>query len=255
MAKGKIKAYTRGLLRVANHRAFWLRVLGEVNNQQIWLIRTRESHIHKDPKVLIVAGFHGEEKAGPLGILKWLENSDRGIFKKIDLSFIPVVNPTGFNRGVRKNSWGEKTNCGFVHKTDKLSKEGRILNRNIKFLTELAKDGFLSLHEDEGEKNFYVYSYEDVDKPSEAAYALRNVEAKYFKKLQNGIKVNEEGDPEAAVEDGIIHKLCDGSLEDYFMHKGIRAFVTETPGKCRISRRIEATMAIINKFIDLSLGG
>jgi hypothetical protein len=243
----------KDFLHIVERKSLWLKVLGEINNHQIWLLRTRETNEHTDANILIASGFHGEEKAGPLGVLKWLEDCDTEIFKKVDLTFLPVVNPIGFNRGIRYNTWGEKNNCGFCHKIDKPSKEGKILLKNIKDLTRFAKDGFLSLHEDVTEKNFYVYSYEDVNEPSRMAYELRDLEAKFFKPIKDGVKVNEETDPDAYAKDGIVHKLCDGSFEDSLMHKGIRAMVTETPGKCRISRRIEATKAIIDKFIELSL--
>jgi hypothetical protein len=254
MAKRNFKRYMQQLLRVSNHKAFWLRVLGEVGNQQIWLLRTRQTHNHSDPKLLIAAGFHGEEKAGPWGILKWLEGCDEEILKRADLSFLPVVNPTGFNRGIRKNIWGERTNCGFCHKIDTPSKEGEILIKNIKFLTSLAKDGFLSLHEDILEHCFYIYSFEKSSEPGPFTYAIRDLEAKFFKQMKNDTPVNEESDPEALVKDGIVWKLCDGSFEDYLFHRGVlRTIVTETPGKCRISRRVDATKAIIDEFIKLSL--
>jgi len=247
-----MNSYWNRLFDVICEKNLFLTILGKVGKRYIFLIRT-SLEVNERPNLLIAAGFHGEEKAGPLGILAWLESCDSKIFKEVNLFFLPVVNPIGFNRGIRYNTWGEKSNQGFCHKIDEPSREGRVLLKNIKLLTGSAKDGFLSLHEDILEKNFYVYSYEDVEEPSRMAYELRNLEAKFFKQIDDGVKVNEVCDPDAYAKDGIIHKLCDGSFEDCLMHKGIRSMVTETPGKCRISRRIEATKAIIDKFIEVSL--
>jgi len=258
MSRSLIKKYMKQLLRVVNHKELWLKVLGEVNNHQIWLVRCRETSEHKDPKFLITAGFHGEEKAGPLAILRWLEECDGKIFEKVDISFIPVVNPIGFNRGIRYNTWGERTNCGFCHtrrSKDKPSHEGEILIRNIDLLRKLASDGFLSLHEDITTDKFYIYIYTFRKSWEVFAGGMRSEEAKFFKQALDGEKVNEEGDPDAVVHKGVVYNLHDGSFEDWMLHLKVPySVVTETPGKKRISKRVEAGVALINKFISLRTG-
>lgn len=256
MTKGRLKGYMKRLFHITSQKFFLLRILGEINNHQIWLLRTRENTEHQDPKLLICSGFHGEEKAGPLAILKWLEECRDSILEKVDLSFIPIVNPTGFNRGIRYNSWGEKTNCGFCYDSknrDKPSKEGQILINNIELLKNLAKDGFLSLHEDIISREFYIYGFSKSGKPNSLIYKIRDKEMEFFKPISNNVKINEEGDTETYAKDGIVMNLHDGSFEDWLFHLGVPvSIVTETPGKARISKRIECGVALINEFIELA---
>ena len=253
--KSIMKNYMKQLFHLANHKGLWLKVLGEVGSYQIWLVRSRESSEHKNPRMLITAGFHGEEKAGPLAILKWLEECDGKVFERVDLSFIPVVNPTGFNRGMRKNIWSERTNCGFCHwikSEDTRSHEGEILLGNIALLRSLAADGFLSLHEDVTTDRFYIYIYSFRKDWKEFGEGLRRVESKWFRQMPDGEEVNEEGDPKAVVQGGLVYNLHDGSFEDLMLHLKVPySAVTETPGKARISRRIQAGVELINKFIEL----
>jgi hypothetical protein len=209
------------------------------------------------PNLLISGGFHGEEIAGPWAILKFLETAFTDLLDKANLTFLPCVNPIGFNRGTRYARAGERTNAGFCHEEetgDKLSTEGQILMENIDFLIKSASGGFLSLHEDDTVDKFYIYSFEHTLKPGRFTIAMRDEEAKYFEVLPDGIEVNEEGDPESIVEQGIVYRLCDGSFEDMLFHRGVsRTLVIETPAKSiALEKRVEVGVALIMKFINLS---
>jgi len=257
-----IRRYVKKMFSISASRRFWLCVLGEVETKgdvhQIWLLRTRNSVDHEDPKMLIVSAFHGEEKAGPYSILKWMKNCDQNILKKVDLSFIPIVNPIGFKRNTRYNTLGEKTNCGFCHPENKESpsREGQILINNIDLLRPLAEDGFLSLHEDISAKEFYLYTFDESKKSGEFTIGMRESLQKFFPKALDGVRVIVDTGVGPFVKDGIInhHKLHDGSFEDWLHHLGVpRIVVTETPGTYQLRRRINAGVYAINKFINLNL--
>lgn len=250
--------YTNRLLKVTAKKKLWLSILGEVEDRPIWLIRTNMLYDKKKPHILIAAGFHGEEKAGPLAIMRWLETKQ--IPSRIDLSFIPVVNPVGFNTGQRYGNSALKTNAGFCHPEigDAPSPEGQILLINEGNLKKLARNGFLSLHEDITTKEYYCYSYEPYDKPSDFIRTIRDVEDRFFGRYKDGNGVITDCSSvlypdRAIVYEGLVHNLCDGSYEDFRMHQGCKhSMATETPGLLRISRRIGANMAIIDKFIELT---
>lgn len=247
------------LLKAAEIKKLWLHILGAVEEFPIWLVRTSMIYDKKKPHILIVAGFHGEEKAGPLAIIKWLESKQ--IPSRVDISFLPVINPVGFNIGKRYNSQNQKSNAGFCHPElgDAPSREGQILLANEIILKKLARNGFLSLHEDITTTEYYMYAYESNGQPSIMAKQIRNVEDRFFQRYGDGNGVVTDGStvlyPERAiVNEGLVFNLCDGSYEDFRMHQGCRhAFATETPGKLRISKRIGANMAIIDKFIELTV--
>lgn len=250
----KLERYSKKLFSVIVKKGFWLRPLGELERgKYIWLVSKRNHHGNK-PNLLIVAGFHGEEPAGPWAILKWIEICNLKTLSEINLSFLPVVNPTGFDVGQRKNKWNEKTNQGFCHpeKNESLSREGKILLENSETLCEFARDGCLSLHEDVTTTKYYIYDHSAS--AGDFGRLIRDEEDKYFDRLEDGTNVAEENEPEAFVKDGLITGLHDGSFDDFLYHKGIpHVFATETPGKFPLHQRIKAGVRLIDKFIELSL--
>ena len=132
--------FIRQLIRVCGNNGYWLKNLGSVGDKPIWFVRTVE--LNPDlPSLLIVAGFHGEEKAGPWGVLKWLESKKE---VKANISCIPIVNPTGFNLGKRYNTWGQKSNGGFCYtkKGNGPSEEGKILIANKDFSPNYRSRGY-----------------------------------------------------------------------------------------------------------------
>jgi hypothetical protein len=256
----RIVPYRKQLFTIAADKKLWLRVLGEVGKHQIWLIRTRENVSHGMPRLLIVGGFHGEERGGPLAILKWLSMFDINNLRA-DVSFIPIVNPEGFDEGKRYNSKNEKSNCGFCHPEsgDKPSKEGVILMRQMPMLKMLSKDGFMSLHEDVNSKEFYLYTFEHSDEPGKFTEVMKDELKRHFDKALDGEVVsadatNSAKDKKVTAKDGVVFKLCDGSFEDWLFHEGVpRCIVTETPGTDKLQDRVDAGVALINRFINISV--
>ena len=253
--------FQKQLIRVCAEKGFSLTPLGEVSQWPIFLIRTQRKETSKKKKVLVVAGFHGEEKAGPWAILKWMSAYNQDNYKGLDISFIPVVNPTAFNKYVRYNTWNQKSNCGFCHPEikDDLSEEGRILLKHIDRLYSLAMSGFLSLHEDIGlRKEYYLYTFESTKDPGQFTCGLLEELAGWWDKPLNGISVMADSNLNTPpfVVNGLVYKYCDGSFEDYLSHRGTnRVAVTETPGRAKLERRIDCNVAIIGRFLDLIIKG
>jgi hypothetical protein len=258
-----MQTYLKRLFKVVGERRLWMTVLGKTGRQYIWLVRSSLTFNPDKPNLLIVGGFHGEEPAGPLAILKWLETVNSGYLKKANLTFLPVVNPIGFNRGTRYARKGQKTNGGFCFNVegcpkykskDKLAVEGELLMENIDIILEAAKDGVISLHEDVDTDKFYIYDFGTAVRPGSFSKAIRDEESKFFEMIDNGVKVNEEGDPDSYAINGIVHNHHDGSFEDFLSHKGVKhSLTTETPGlNIGIDKRVDAGVALINKFINLS---
>jgi len=260
-----IRSFQRQMFKIAAEKHLWLTILGEIEDEPMWLIRSRENRDHNDPKFLILSGFHGEEKAGPYSILEWLTNCDPILFKKIDLSFIPIVNSIGFKKGCRYSIPGEKNNQGFCHPEsgEKRSREGDILYNNIDLLLLLAKDGYLSLHEDVLVKEYYLYTFEKRRRAALTS-GLLNTLGKHFNKPLDGTttagmtaeQISASHEVGVMVTKGWVNhrKLHDGSLEDFFYHENIpRIAVSETPGLFTLKRRVNAGKEVIDKFIELSL--
>jgi len=246
------------LYRIAAEKKLWLRVLGEVGGFPLWFIRNQDGNTNH-PRLLIVSGFHGEERAGPIALIQWLEAFDPNLYKKVHLSLIPIINPVGFNKNQRYNDEKERTNCGFCHPEsgDRPSQEGIILLKNSQLLKNSSKHGFLSLHEDIPSEKFYLYTFERETEYTAFTRELRDTLGSFFKDPLHGetVTTDAHGGDGILVENGIVYKLCDGSFEDWLFHEGtIKAATTETPGKYPLKIRINANMALITKFIEL-LGG
>ncbi len=253
-----INKYTKELMKVSSERGFWLRPLGWLDGYVMWLVRTRGvySFEHIDPKVLIVAGFHGEEQAGPWGILRWLKEAPASYLEKYDASFIPIVNSYGFARKKRYGLSDMQTNTGFGPngKDTPPSPEGEILIQNIDIIRPLAQNGCLSLHEDSTTKEYYLYTSEHGIRPGMFTYRLRAELKKFFPNAYDGIAYVDTQAMEKGpmCNKGIVYNYFDGSFEDWMFQLGCpKVAATETPGKYPLSKRVDASVAMIYKFMEL----
>jgi len=249
-----IEKFIKLITKLAPKKKLNIIKLSSIKNYPLILLKPKK--ISKGPKILIAAGFHGEEQAGPWGIIEFLRTPSNKLMKKANVSFLPLINPTGFSKGRRENDWMEIPNTGYLHKKDfpgeKLSKEDKILMKNINLLVKIAKDGFVSLHEDSAMKKCYIYTFEKSEKPEKFSSILIKTNNKFFKICPNTII--SEGGMKQKVTEGIIFNCHDGSFEDKLFHKGVpRTACTETPGLANINKRIQANAAIIKSFIKFSI--
>ncbi len=118
------------------------------------------------PSIIIAAGVHGDEPAGPWALLAMAEGAE------LDPAFAyrlwPCTNPSGFAAGTRENAQAQDINRTFGRGGG--TPEARAVltsNRDRKFV--LAID----LHEDDTAGGFYCYAY-GADAPGGAvATAVR----------------------------------------------------------------------------------
>jgi hypothetical protein len=248
----KIDNYYQELHKIIKDNKLNYKVIGKVSDYEIGLITPKKFN-KKLPSLLIAAGFHGNEPAGILGLLEYLKKDTS---PKVNVSFIPIVNPTGYMLNTRENYLKENPNRNYCHdqtlpekaKGLKPSKEAKILIENLDELLECSRDGFLTLHEDNDKEKYYIYMTDSIDNEYETnkliTYLKKSL-SKYFK-IDMGSTI--EGDE---AENGIIKYAFCGSFEDLLYLKGIeRTVVTETPGKMDINDRIKANRDVISKFIE-----
>jgi hypothetical protein len=102
------------------------------------------------PRVYLSAGIHGDEPAGPLALLKLMEEKAFGA--EIHWSICPALNPTGLESGTRENAAGVDLNRDYwVRSTPEVQAHAAWLaSRGIPEL-------FISLHEDWEANGFYFY--------------------------------------------------------------------------------------------------
>ena len=243
--KNDVKEYISLLKRAAKKHKYSIIQLGKTYQYPILLFKPRIP-IETNKNILIVSGFHGDEIAGPLGVLQFLENTDNKIFSKANISFIPLVNPTGFRKNTRNNRWDETPNRGYVFSEEnadiKPSREDKFLLKNIKEIIELGKDGMLAMHEDPTAENFYLYTCDYVDK--KLVSNMVKIGKKYFGLLPQG------NHNIGYVKNGTIYNALDGSFDHLFSLLNIPVFTTETPGSQALTERTAATVDLINLFVN-----
>lgn len=248
--------------RVNKIRPYKMESLGQVDGRDIWLLSPAEMDDSK-PNILTAGGFHGNEPAGPWGILEFLETADAETLKKVNHSFLPLVNPTGFAQAQRNNLFDENPNRGFVKEfidsEEEIdgdwsnrgpSAEGKILLQHAARLVELGRDGFTSQHEDDGLNEGFIFINEAEKMPSATATAYLGAIQKYFPLIPDGGKNELEGAP---IKDGMWVNGADSSFEWYMYRQGIPCTVTtETPSLEPARARIDCNRDLTRAFAGVS---
>jgi len=239
-----VKEYISLLKTAAKKHKYSIIQLGKTYQYPILLFKPKRP-IETNKNILIASGFHGNEIAGPFGILKLFEE-ETDIFQKANISIIPLVNPTGFRKNTRNNRWEEVPNRGYVFSEEnpdiKPSREDRIIIKNIKDIIELGKDGMLSAHEDPTGEQFYCYTYDYVN--SKLISNMVKIGKKYFGLIPDGShKIG-------YIDNGAVYNILDGSFDHLFSLFNIPTFCTETPGSQALSERTAAVVDLINLFVN-----
>ncbi|MEZ0224885.1 MAG: N-acetyl-L-ornithine deacetylase ArgE [Alphaproteobacteria bacterium] len=249
--------------RVSKIRPYKMESLGQVGGRDIFLLSPVEP-IEGKPNILTAGGFHGEEPGGPWGIIEFLETADEETLKSVNHSFLPLVNPTGFERGVRFNIHGENPNRGFVAEyidaaeeedaewTNRgPSAEGKILLKHGAKLVELARDGFTSQHEDDGLNEGFIFINEQGPMPSPTATALLDTIQKHFPLIPDGGKNELEGSP---IKDGMWVNGMDSSFETWMLQQGVpRTITTETPALEPARDRVDCNRGLVKAFAEVTV--
>ena len=251
------------LERVSKIRPYKKECLGTVGGRDIFLLTPLEP-LEGKPDILTAGGFHGEEPGGPWGIVEFLETADEATLKSVNHSFLPLVNPTGFERGVRFNIHGENPNRGFVAEYMESeeeqdaewtnrgpSAEGKILVQHATRLAELARDGFVSQHEDDGIHEGFIFINEQGDMPSVTATAFLGTIKKHFALIADGGTDSLEGSP---IKDGMWVNGMDSSFETYMLRLGVpRTVTTETPALEPARTRVDCNRELVKAFAQVAV--
>lgn len=190
--------------------------LGEMGKFPLLMYQSPAPHA-EIPSVLICAGFHGEEAAGPWGVVNWLMKQRPELFDRVNISLLPVINPAGFRKGQRYNRHGMNPNQGFVleHGRPKIhddaSEETRILHANSQLLQAASRDGVLSCHEDIQAHDAYLATFEPRCQPGAFSLAMRTTLARHFPIALPAAAQAESVALEAVAETALVPAMADAS--------------------------------------------
>jgi murein peptide amidase A len=210
----------------------------------VWLRKSNASN----KTVYISAGIHGDEPAGPLAIIEFLQ---QGLSEKINWIICPILNPTGIAAGTRENDQRIDLNRDYYEYS---SKE---IQSHVAWLKkQKTPDVFISLHEDWETTGFYFYEINlHHDNPERAKTLLANVETEII------IEPSFTVDNHETRELGWIHHAADADLPDLWpeaiflaKHGCPLSFTFETPSKAvSLEKRIKAHVIAITTAIEISL--
>ena len=222
--------------------------------------------------VLITAGFHGDEKAGPLTLLEHApEIVAYAREREVGLRLYPCINPSGFEAHTRYNLSGERPNNDFLQyevtpgvwrgelrqgqghlrcePSRAVAKETRALREAL--AQQSVPEGALDLHQDNFIHGalFYVYLFGDRA-PYRPLMARTGAQISILRDslVDSG---HEPGTDVIADAEGTI-ECYDGSITDHYHRAGSRysaAVETTTETPAALSDAIN--LIWIHGFIDL----
>ncbi|MEK8050872.1 hypothetical protein AACH10_11550 [Ideonella sp. DXS22W] len=246
-ASNDLAAFEAEFAAIATARGFAPERLGDALGHAItrWQ-RPADAAPDGAPRLLIASGFHGNESAGPWGLVLALRLLPQALLARVHLSLLPLVSGSGFTAGRRLNALGQNPNRGMgghggAHAP---SAEGEVLLRHGERLAAAARDGVLACHEDLTRPWAYVYSFEPQATPGPFSQCLVAAGARWFTLAPDG---DVDG---CTVRGGLIHNHFDGSFECWMTECGAAvAACIETPGRADFARRTQAQAAMVLEFL------
>ena len=246
--------YTRllaALERVSSFHPYKTSVLGKIGAFDFYFCAPARPDPQKK-NLLIAGGIHGEEPAGSWGIVAFLETATAEEISAANISFLPLVNPTGFNVNRRHNDWDEDPNQGYDGSgKPPLPREGALMIQHLDALKAASTHGLLSLHEDTDMKEGYLWSYEPQNTAGPFTKGMLQVLEDSFG-LYHG-KVEHRGSY-IPMPEGYGLNVMDNSFESLLLKNGTPyCATTETPAHADVplARRMDCCERLVRKFIDL----
>jgi len=256
-SKHKTAELIREVTGLARSKKFNVKTLGYLDGYPLLLCQRIGSY-HSKKTRLAAALFHGDEIASTMGIVKFLKTTSSSELDHLDLTLLPVVNPTGHSLGTRENIWGQDPNRGYNGKKQDLPKEGAILLSHHKELVKSSQHGFLSLHEDSDIKEgAFAYCYSQQPEGVQLAKDLLSIAHGHVGTVTNKTLLKLNKDNQGTVHSSHPGIVLDDSMESFddwmYGQQVTPVIVTETPSKDNdLNKRIDANWKMLRVFCELS---
>ena len=197
-------------------------------------------------RALISAGIHGDEPAGIEAILKFLENKSYDIYKNTwEITFLPCINPYGYEFGTRENH--QRKDLNRLFKIEKPPLE-------VLFAQSILNSKFdltLELHEDNESSGYYLYQKER--NPNN-----QHLGVEILKSIEKIMPINTDNEIDGSTaHQGIINNDLDLSKMDwwpmalYGISRGAQISLTlEAATQYELSSRVEAHLLGIKTALE-----
>lgn len=229
----EFKAQLSQLVETSDHLS--MRVLGTaVHGDQsfpIWLVKFKGA-AKKKLKVFISGGLHGDEPAGPQAVLATIAAvaNDPDKYRRVNIDFIPLVNPSGWINGTRETASGHDINRDYYLRN---TQETMIVDS---FLQQRGRYRLMvDHHEDPRYPGFYAVTYgngnETVIKHAVSVLEQSGYELRPFSKTVGWFGVSKQKTP----------RLKNKTFMSYAReHYSKRVYQVESPTSVDMAQRTAA---------------
>jgi murein peptide amidase A len=190
-----------------------------------------------DGGLYLSAGIHGDEPAGPEGLIAWAE-SNVARLRHLPLLIIPCLNPWGLTHNMRADEKGRDLNRSFHRRLPVITAIKKVVGRR-------SFAASVHLHEDFDGEGLYLYELTRTEGWGEALLtAARPILATDPRK-----RIDRWHAKAGLVRRPVRKKLFDRighpeALWLFFGHTD-RTFTIETPSEIDIERRVAAQVAVL----------
>jgi murein peptide amidase A len=221
--------------------------IAQAGGFDLFALRRKPAESAAARRIYISAGIHGDEPAGPLAMLRLLEQDDWPA--NAELILCPCLNPAGFADNRRENPGGIDLN------RDYLRPQSAEVRAHVAWLEARPRfDLCLCLHEDWEARGFYVYELNPDSRPSLAECIV--AAASRFCPVDESEII--EG---RAARGGIIRPALDPLQRPQWpeafwllQNKTRLSYTMEAPSDFELSVRVDALVAAVNAAMDGSAG-
>lgn len=225
----------------------WTPEIFQADGEFKWLALRRAplptSNPQSSTRFYISTGIHGDEPAGPLAVLRLLQQNQWP--RSLDLYLCPCLNPTGFVSKRRENHLNVDLNRDYRHfKSAEVRAHVKWLERQPDFAVTLC------LHEDWESHGFYVYELNPDQRPSLARTIVDTVSHVCPIDLSPVIEGRD-------AKDGIINPNLDpNSRPDWpeafwlLQNKTRQSYTLEAPSDFPLEVRVNALVTAVNAALQ-----
>jgi len=236
-----IRAVLRDVLITAQQYG-WTSEIFHESGEFKWLALHRKPEIRSqksEVRIYISTGIHGDEPAGPLAALRFLQENNWPPDAEIFL--LPCLNPVGFTLNKRENAEGIDLN------RDYRNPQAAETRAHIAWLERQPKfDLYLCLHEDWESHGFYLYEQNPDNNPSFAEKMIEAVQKVCPIDLSEIIE-------DRAAKSGIVRPNISPQERPLWpealyliMQKSRQGYTLESPSDFPLATRINAFVAAVN---------
>lgn len=252
MSKFQTETFFERIRPAARRSGFEVTPFAMVAQMPLLVLQRPSANPEPSCHCYLSAGIHGDEPAGPLAILRLLQN--QALPSACAWTVFPLLNPVGMDAGLRENGQNRDLNREYF------SGDSPEVTAHRNWLSHHAPDrGYdlgLLLHEDWEASGFYLY---ELTPPGEKSFAPDILEqAASCIPLENSPEI--DGYPAqngriAPLESGDIDLDCEDELPGaeaiYLFKKYTRHSITlETPSSLptpqRVDAHVEGILAAVN---------